>query len=77
MEDLAMALGLAREKLPFAQEYPKDTISILLRKEEFYKDPLHIFGIGVPDLKEEISFNFQKLYIHDILVGWEFICCYR
>lgn len=77
MEDLVLALGLAREKLPFAQEYPKETISILLRKEEFYKDPLHIFGIGVPDLKEEVSFNFQKHYINEILVGWEFVCCYR
>lgn len=77
MENFELALSLAREKLPYAQEYPKDTISILLRKEEFYKDPLHIFGIGVPDLKEEISFNFQKLYFNDILVGWEFVCTYR
>lgn len=77
MEDLDLALSMAREKLPLAQDYPNDTMSILLRKETFYKDPLHIFGIGAPDLKETVSFNFQKLYINDILVGWEFVCCYR
>ena len=77
MEDLDLALSMAREKLPLAQDYPNDTMSILLSKETFYKDPLHIFGIGAPDLKETVSFNFQKLYINDILVGWEFVCCYR
>ena len=72
MEDLDLALTLAREQLPFAQDCPTETISILLKKEEFYKDPLHIFGIGVPDLKEEVAFTFQKMYVSNILVGWEF-----
>lgn len=73
MEDLDLALTLARERLPFSQEYPENTISISLRVEEFFFDPLHIDGIGVDGLKDEVCFKFQKMYVHDILVGWVFV----
>lgn len=68
-----MALTIARDRLPFSQDHPNDTVSIQLKVEEFYKDPLHIWGIGATGLDKEVSFNFQKMYVNDILIGWEFV----
>lgn len=73
MEDLDLALTLARERLPFSQEYPEKTISITLRVEEFYNDPLHIGGIGASGLQDEVDFTFEKMFVNDILVGWAFV----
>lgn len=77
MEDLDLALSLARERLPFSQEHPEETIIITLKIAEFYKDPLHIFGIGVSGLDKEVYFRFHKDYIRGILVGWSFSYFYR
>lgn len=77
MEDLDLALTIAREKLPFSQECSEDTYTVSLRVEEFYKDPLHIGGIGASGLKNRVSFKFEKMYVLDILVGWAFVETYR
>lgn len=70
MEDIDLALTIAREKLPFSQECPEDTFTVSLRVEEFYQDPLHIGGIGAGDLKNKVYFKFEKTYVSNILVGW-------
>lgn len=73
MEDLDLALTIAREKLPFSQEWAEETYTVSLKVEEFYHDPLHLAGIGFSGLKNKVNFKFEKMYINELLVGWEFI----
>lgn len=72
MEDIDLALTIAREKLPFSQECAEDTFTVSLRVEEFYQDPLYLGGIGASGLENKVYFKFEKMYVSNILVGWAF-----
>ena len=77
MEDLDLAYSLALARLPFSQDHPEENITVSLQVKEFYKDPLHILGIGVSGLDKQVHFCFRKEYVGDILIGWQFTGFYR